>query len=286
MTDAAASALRRLVGVEPVDDDRAIGSTNDGGRGALGIFGGQMIAQCVSAGVHTVPPDAVPDSVHANLLSGGTSGEPIEFRIERVRDGRTLRHRDVRGYQGGTIVVHATVAWTLPSEGIDWQRPTMPEVAPPEPAADAPSAWGGHLGAGVFEIAHPAGAEGDPPPIHPIWVRAIEPVPDVAWLHAASVAYWSDFGMNRTTREMHHQLDPRPVFSLSAHHSLWFHRPTRADAWHLFDPHPQSLAGNQGFVQAGIFDTAGRLVASAVQGVYVRTDGTRLQPRGPLPPLP
>jgi acyl-CoA thioesterase-2 len=229
-----------------------------------------MIAQSLAACAHTVPAGSLPDSIHADLLRTGRSGEPVEFRVERIRDGRSLQHRDVRGYQGDTLIVHATVVASVPAAGLDWQRQPMPEVAPPDTSPDAPESWGRHLGWGVFEVAHPRRDDGAEPPSHPLWVRSSVELPDDPWLHGAVKAFWSDFGMNWSARATHGELSDEPVASLSSSHSVWFHRRTPAHDWHLFDVRTQSLLGNQGFVRASLFDAAGGLGASIAQSVFIR----------------
>jgi acyl-CoA thioesterase-2 len=271
-TDPAAvlDAIRTEVGVEPVDDTLARGQTSRGGGPRAGLFGGQMIAQSLAACAHTVPVGAVPDSIHANLLRTGTAGDPVDFHVERIRDGGSLQHRDVRGYQGDQLIVHATVVSSVPAPGLDWQRAPMPETAAPDTSPDAPESWRRHLGGGVFDVAHPVSKDGLEPPSHPLWIRSSVELPPDPWLHGAVMAFWSDFGMNWSARATHNHLDDTEVSSLSASHSVWFHRHTPTHDWHLFDVHTQSLAGNQGFVRASLFDRAGGLTASIAQGVFIR----------------
>src|ERR1700689_4953047 len=148
------NVLRELVGVHPLDESRSRGETAPARAQQGGLFGGQMIAQCLSACAHTVPPGAVPDSLHANLLRRGRLGEPVQFCVERVRDGRSLQHREVRGYQGDELIVQTTVVSSIPVNGLDWQRPLEPEVAPPELSPATPTRWAQNLGHGVFEVTH------------------------------------------------------------------------------------------------------------------------------------
>ncbi len=147
--------MQELVGVVPVDDNRARAQTGAPRAGRGGLFGGQVVAECLSACAHTVPLDAVPDSMHVNLLSGGRAGDVVDFSIERVRDGRAMQHREVRGYQGEELIVEATVVAARPVEGLDWQRASCPPVGPPDESPDRPDPWATHLGQGVFKVAHP-----------------------------------------------------------------------------------------------------------------------------------
>lgn len=269
----AGQILGLLVGVEPLDDNHARGETGPAGAQRGGLFGGQMIAQCLSACAHTVPAGSVPDSLHANLLRGGRVGEPVDFRIDRVRDGRALHHREVRGYQGDDLIVQTTVVSAMPVTGVDWQRAPEPEVGRPEESPDALSPWAESLGRGVFEVSYPVSPDSGPRPPHPLWLRCAFELAEDPWLHGAIRAYWSDFGINWAARATHNSLDVEQVSSVSATHSVWFHRPTLTHEWHLLDVHTESVFSNQAFVQASLFHGAGALSASISQGVFVRRPG-------------
>ncbi len=262
--------VRSAVGTELLDAHHARGRTGGSQTRHGGLFGGQMIAQALSACAHTVPPDAVPDSIHACLLARGHSGDDVDFRVEAVRDGRALQHREVRGYQGDELVIEALVVSTVPAEGLDWQRSPTPVAAPPDTSPSAPAGWGDGLGRGMFDVAHPSAVDEAPRRAHPIWVRSALALPDEPWLHGAVRAYWSDFGMNWSARVAHHELDDEQVASLSATHTLTFHRWSPLTIWHLLDVHTESLVGNQAFVNATLHDATGALTASISQRVFVR----------------
>ena len=265
--------LRALVGVDPLDENHARGETEPSGARRAGLFGGQMIAQCLSACAHTVPPGSVPDSLHANLLRSGRIGEPVQYCVDRVRDGRALQHREVRGYQGDDLIVHTTVVSSIPVDGLDWQRPAEPQVGPPEVSPRSTTPWE-DLARGVFKVVHSVPVDDRESPAHPLWIRSVLELPDDPWLHGAVRAYWSDFGMNWNARVAHTSLDPQQVSTVSATHSVWFHRPTRTHEWHLFDVHTESVFSNQAFVQARLFHGHGALSASVSQGVFVRRSTT------------
>ena len=169
--------VRKLVGVEPLDDSHARGETGPG-RARNGLFGGQMIAQSLAACAHTVPSGAIPDSLHANLLSGGQIGEPVDYTVERVRDGRALQHREVRGYQGDELIVQCTVVSAIPLAGLDWQHATDPEMAPPHVSLTAPTSWFEGLGGSVFQNRAPPlpgpGTPASPPTLAAQLLRAPE----------------------------------------------------------------------------------------------------------------
>jgi acyl-CoA thioesterase len=226
-----------------------------------------MVAQSLSACAHTLPAEAEPDSIHVNFLGTSHSGVPVDFRVERVRTGGALQHRDVRGYQQDSLILHATVVSSIPNPGLNWQRAPMPEVGLPDTSPDAPRPWAQALGWGAFQVVHPHG-DGERA-VFPLWIRSLVAVDDI-WLRSAALAFWSDYGMNWAARATHDAVNGAGS-SVSATHGLWFHRPTRIERWHLFDVHTRSLSGNQGFVRASLFDEDGGLVVSVDQGVFFRS---------------
>jgi acyl-CoA thioesterase-2 len=257
------------VGVEPGPDGVAIGVTDLGSAERGGLFGGQVVAQALSATALTAPDGSVPVSIHAHFLAASQTGPPVEYHVERVRDGRALQHRDVRAFQDGKLIAQATVASAIPTGGADWQLPVMPRVGPPDVRPDAGPGMFAMFGWGAFEIVLPLREVDAPPPTHPFWVRAIEPLPENPWLWGAVQAFWSDLGLNGDARFTHERV-LGPTSSVSATHSLVLHRRTPPHEWHLFDVSTQSLAGNQGFVQSSLFHGSGALVASAAQSVFIR----------------
>jgi acyl-CoA thioesterase-2 len=206
--------------------------------------------------------------MHAYLLAGGNVADPIDFTVERLRDGRAFQHRSVRGYQGERLLVYASVATVVPQGGDDWQRDQPHDIPEPGPATD----WAASLFGDVFEAALPEGrtlAETGEL-IHPLWVRSLVELPKDPWLHAAAVAYLSDLGLNGVVRHVHADQLGSTVYSLTTSHALWFHRTSLLNRWHVLDVDPVSIANTQGFVEASLRDGTGRLVASIGQGVFIR----------------
>ena len=54
-----------------------------------------------------------------------------------------------------------------------------------------------------------------------------------------------------------HDVDPADVQMASLDHTIWFHRPFRADEWWLYDQWSPSASGGRGLALARVF-TAGR----------------------------
>jgi acyl-CoA thioesterase-2 len=56
----------------------------------------------------------------------------------------------------------------------------------------------------------------------------------------------------------------------SLDHSLWFHRPFRADEWLLYTQDSPIAAGARGFCRGSFYTRDGRLVASTAQEGLIR----------------
>ncbi len=59
----------------------------------------------------------------------------------------------------------------------------------------------------------------------------------------------------------------------SLDHTIWFHRPFRADEWWLFDQHSPSASGGRGLALARVFTESGDLVATVAQEGLIRDHG-------------
>jgi acyl-CoA thioesterase-2 len=60
------------------------------------------------------------------------------------------------------------------------------------------------------------------------------------------------------------------IMAASLDHSLWFHRPFRADEWLLYVQDSPNLGGSRGFSRGSIFASDGTLVASVAQEGLLR----------------
>ena len=62
----------------------------------------------------------------------------------------------------------------------------------------------------------------------------------------------------------------RNVFSASLDHAVWFHRPVRADRWHLHDFACLTYVGTRGLSIGHVFADDGLHVATVAQEVLIR----------------
>lgn len=74
------------------------------------LFGGQLIAQVIAA-AQTSVDDRPLHSLHLNFIKPGNPSLPIDFTVERLRDGHSFSTRLVRGTQVSAPLVTATASW-------------------------------------------------------------------------------------------------------------------------------------------------------------------------------
>ncbi len=99
--------LLRLLEVDAVGPDRFRVENPDAGYGER-VFGGQVAAQALRAAATTVEVEHLAHSLHAYFLRPGRVGVPIDYDVERTRDGRSFTTRRVLASQprdGGSEVI-------------------------------------------------------------------------------------------------------------------------------------------------------------------------------------
>ena len=105
----------------------------------------------------------------------------------------------------------------------------------------------------------------------PHWMRVPRPVGDDPALHAAILAYASDYLLLDMVFRSHPD-DVARSTATSLDHSLWIHRPVRIDRWHVYTQRTIGIVGHRGLVQGTIHDEDGRLVATVMQECLARLD--------------
>lgn len=119
--------------------------------GARGVFGGAVIAQCLSAAQRTVPPEYAIHSMHCYFVLAGNADIPIIYHVERVRDGKSFITRTVQARQRMKPIFTVTLSFQrVPDESdkMVQHEVNMPDVPPPGSEGDIISS------SGPFETLH------------------------------------------------------------------------------------------------------------------------------------
>ena len=275
--------LVALMQLEPLGGDRFRAQSEDIGTPA--VFGGQVLGQSLAAASLTVGADRPVHSMHAYFLLPGEHA-PIEYSVDRVRDGRSFTTRHVVARQGERIIFEMSASFQTVDDGVEHQL-TMPAVEGPEGLAselDQRLALGDRLperwrikGLEPHGIEYRRVEADDllTPIVRPsesaIWMRAIAPLPDDPVVHRALLAYASDHGLLRAAMLPHGlSFMSGQVRPASLDHAMWFHRDFRMDDWLLYVLDSPSASGARGLCRGSLFTRDGRLVASTAQEGMLR----------------
>jgi acyl-CoA thioesterase-2 len=128
----------------------------------------------------------------------------------------------------------------------------------------------------------------EPDPRHPsqarMWVRFKEGLPEDPMTHLAAFTYASDVSLLGASLAVH-DVNPAKTMMASLDHTLWFHRPFRADEWWLYDQWSPVAHGGRGLAFGHIYTADGTLVATAAQeGVIRARRGQRTASENPSIP--
>ena len=112
------------------------------------------------------------------------------------------------------------------------------------------------------------------------WVRLLDDLPDDPRLQICGLAFTSDAIQFDAARSIHPIQAPREEYQeqfmgASLDHAMWFHRPTRADQWHLYEWDCHGLSGARGMTVGNLFAPDGSHVATIAQEVLLRERRSR-----------
>ena len=280
---ASIDALMRLLELEDLDVDLYRGTQPETTRQR--VFGGQVAAQALVAGARSVDGEYALHSLHSYFLRPGDTRVPIIYDVERIRDGRSFATRRVVARQHGRGIYYLTANYQRAETGLDHQD-VMPEVPGPDAgypmsalarrsSESAGEDWEREWSA--LDIRHlGTTAQGlDPDPAHPaqarLWVRVDGDVGEDPITHLAAFTYASDLTLLGAALVPHdiNIASPR-LQPASLDHTIWFHRPFRADRWWLYDQVSPSASGGRGLALARVFTEDGTLVATVAQEGLIR----------------
>lgn len=278
-----------LLDLESIEDNLFRGRQPD--TAMQRVFGGQVLAQSLVAAIRTVPAPFACHSLHSYFLRPGDTKVPIIYDVESMRDGRSFATRRVAARQHGRPIFFLTANFQVPEPGLEHQDP-MPSVPDPDeclravdtrraPGADPATGpvrqewlreWAAldvrpvgdsRSGGTLDSSAHPARSQW--------WIRASGELPDDPVTQLAAFTYASDMTLLPATLIPHDLYVQSPQMqAASLDHSIWFHRPFRADQWWLYDQTSPSASGARGLALARVFSRDGQLVASVAQEGLIR----------------
>jgi acyl-CoA thioesterase-2 len=265
--------LSDILDLEPHGPDTFVGTGPRYPWG--GLYGGQIVAQALQASSGTVDDGFVPHSLRAYFIRRGDQDEPVRYEVDRIRNGRSFCTRRVVARQSIGAILNLEASYQVPEGAPDIETVSFPPDLPrPDELAD--SSWTPMIARGFVPTSRLEASGRSGKGRVATWMRVTEDLDERPDLHPGGLAYLSDdlptdavvraHPLGGETEEVLRQV----LFTASLDHTIWFHRPMRADRWHLHDFSCQTFVGGRGLSIGHIFDEDGSHVATIAQEVLLR----------------
>lgn len=233
-----------------------------------GLYGGQIVAQALSAAIETVEPSHRVHSLHAYFIRRSDASEPVRYEVTRTRNGRSFTTRTVEARQAVGAILSLSASFQVDEEAPEVQTARLPDV--PGPDSRPSDSWSPFYERVTLDPDRERGVAG-------AWMKLAGPLTgtdDTPGRHATALAYMSD----DVPTDAAHILDPRAgdtppesgLVAFSLDHAVWFHRPMRADEWHLHVFRCHGLISSRGLAVGHVFALDGKHVATVTQEVLLR----------------
>ncbi|KAI3800520.1 hypothetical protein L1987_28611 [Smallanthus sonchifolius] len=293
------SVVESILHLEPIEVNVFKGITLPDAPEFGKVFGGQFIGQALAAASKTVDSLKIVHSLHAYFLLVGDLEIPIIYHVHRVRDGNSFATRRIDVIQKGNVIFTMIASFQKEEVGFDHQLPTMPAVPDPELLLSMedlrdrrltdprlPRTYRNKVATMKFipwpieirfcEPSYSTNYDKRPASLR-YWFRAKGKLSDDEALHRCVAAYTSDLIFLNVSLNPHRAKGLK-LTSISLDHSMWFHRPIRADEWLLFVISSPTAYSGRGFISGQMFNRKGELVASLTQEGLIRKARTPLSP--------
>ncbi len=248
-----------------------------------GLYGGHIVAQALRAAANTVEDGLLPHSLRAYFIRRGDNREPVRYEVDRIRNGRSFATRRVVARQSVGAILNLEASFHRSEEGADLQTVPMPPGVP-LPESLPPSSWSTFFDRRMV----PPAALADVPCTRAgsvaatdagrvaAWMRASHDLGSDPLLHCCALAYLSDDLPTEAVLQSwpegraYHESTGQYPFNASLDHTVWFHRPVKADAWHLHDMACHGFVGGRGLALGHVFAADGTHVATLAQEALLR----------------
>jgi len=278
--------LIKVLNLEQKTENEFIGISKT--IGSPNVFGGQVLAQALSAADKSITNNRVLHSLHAYFLEAGNLELPIRYLVTVMRDGGSFSTRRVTAKQGEKTIFILAASFHKKEKGHEHQVKFESAIKQPEELLS----WGDILAQfGDFlpkkmkhflEIERPIEFkptfivnpldQKDLPPFSDVWfkIKGNTSGFNLA-LKQQILTYISDYNILNST------LYPNASIAnfgntqmASLDHSMWFFRQFDLDDWMLYKTESPNAFGARGFARGNIYSRTGELIASVAQEGLMR----------------
>ena len=276
--------LLDLLELEHLDDDRYIASAKE--YGWKRIFGGLIVAQAIIAAYKTIDNRYL-HSLHCYFLRAGDPNIPIEYDVEKLRDGKSFGQRIISAYQNKHLIFYMIASFHKDEIGLSHQIDFPEDIKNPSKLSSEIEILDQIFKKSPENIRDTRDRERpiefrpiEPrnmvnpkkePPKQLLWLRLAEKADIDRILNQALLAYASDYTILDTALMPHGiSIFQRNIQVASLDHSMWFHRDFDINQWILYNQSSSNTFGNRGFAQGSMYSQDGTLLASVSQEGMIR----------------
>ena len=247
------------------------------------IYGGDLLAHLLIAAARSAHPGSAVHSLHANFLSPGRPGEAVAYGLEVLKTSKRFSSVRVDASQGNERLASATVSFHSAETSAEHSIPRPEKLMDPTRSDDA---HGGPIPPPDAPIRTPfdlrfAREAGEPTfretrPVLSYWVRLRDDTIAMPAHHAAALLWASDFSLTRVA-DFEYESTGGNRQAASLDHAIWFHRPVRANRWHLYEVESPVYTNALALSSGRFFDKQGHLVATVAQESLLRRNRSDLE---------
>ena len=278
-------AFSEVIALQPIGNQLFEASPRDDSSETT--YGGQFLAQALTAGYHTVDADRRVHSLHAYFLRPGQPQASAEYEVTTVRDGRSFSHRLITARQSGKEIFCMTASFCIELMSYDFQGKQMATVPPPDCVDYTYEQFCKDQIPDPDYIRDVQSRPMDIRYINPprdrakvstvddqlMWMTILGTLKDERSAHDAGLAYLSDSTLIDHILLPHGKRWQDPDFEgTSLDHAMWFHSRCDATKWLLFDQTVEWTGDGRGLATGRFFNDQGRLVATCAQEGLMRFD--------------
>jgi acyl-CoA thioesterase II len=203
--------------------------------------------------------------LHGYFLRPTSPGARTLHTVEHLRDGRSFSSREVVSTVEGKETFRMGCSFHAPEDGDEYQLAAAGGIPAAEEVVGIEAPF-------PFDIRELGATErredGTYRSTRRCWFRTREALPDDPAVHACVLAYFSDMTgaafrpLSMTSWGTH--------TDASLDHAVWFHRPSRADKWSIFDLQALVNTGGRATIRGTMHGEDGLLHLSMAQELLIR----------------
>jgi acyl-CoA thioesterase II len=235
------------------------------------VEGTQVLAQAIVAVAKRFADKSV-RSVHAVFSRAVMVGQPVEFDIDVVHEGRSTATAVVGVQQNGRRCITVTAFADVPSADVIRHQLPRPDVVAPADANFSPMPMVGRELRLVDVVDINSPDEVGPPELY-AWLH-YDPIPARDDLAKALVAYFTGhLGISTTMRahegvgtsQSHLTVSTAPLTV-----TVSFHEPVSWSGWLLYTHESTQVGAGMSYVRGAVHTEEGELIASFAQEAMIR----------------